>query len=126
MSFFAFQTGDSSRATNDSSPLLGRFRAVPDAQRHGHRGTLLGKKRSFGRGFGLAYGSVFGGMGSGSGSGSDDDSDDGEEGALKRWGKGMSDLWLDPKQPAVARVVDKWWTRWMVLAALPAALVSDV
>jgi len=118
-SFFNFQTGDSSRALNDTSPLLGRFRAVPDAQRQGRRHSLLGRKRSIGRGLGLAYGSVFGGIGAGS----DDDSDD-EDGALKSWGRGIRDLWMEPKQSAVARAVDRWWSRWALLAVLPAALVS--
>ena len=62
--------------------------------------------------------------------GAGDDSDegdlvDGEDmGALKRWGRTQRDLWLEPKQAVVARVVDKWWTRWAVLAVLPAVLVS--
>lgn len=45
-------------------------------------------------------------------------------GPLKRWGRTQRDLWLEPKQAVVARVVDRWWTRWAVLAVLPAVLVS--
>ena len=81
---------------------------------------MLGKKRSIGRGLGLAYGSMFGTIGAGS----DDDSDDEEDGALKSWGRGIRDLWMEPKQSAVARAMDKWWSRWALLAVLPAALVS--
>ncbi|KAG4411702.1 hypothetical protein IFR04_015156 [Cadophora malorum] len=124
-SFFAFQQGTESRAPAiESSPLLGRFRAVPDAQRRARRsnsGGFLGSLTS-GRGLGSRYSLVFGVAGAG------DDSDegdlvDGEDmGALKRWGRTQRDLWLEPKQAVVARVVDKWWTRWAVLAVLPAVL----
>ena len=122
-SFFNFQTGSESRGpATDSSPLLGRFRAVPDVQRIGrrnsYRNSLLGSFTA-GRGFG-----VFG-------NGGGDDSDDGDSietedmGALRRWGRTQRDLWLEPKQAAVARLVDKWWTRWVVLVFLPAALVCE-
>ncbi len=126
-SFFAFQQGTESRApVSESSPLLGRFRAVPDAQRRARRSnsnSLLGSLTG-GRGFGGRYSLVFGNA-------DDNDSDegdlvDGEDmSALKRWGRVQRDLWLEPKQVAVAKVVDKWWTRWAVLAVLPAALVSN-
>jgi hypothetical protein len=119
-SFFNFQVGDSSRAPNpnDSSPLLGRFRAVPQ------RNSVIGRRTSIGRGLGLAYGSVFGGLDGG------EDSEDGEdEGvgggagwtAWRRWGR---DLWMEPKQAAVAKAVNRWYSRWAVLVVLPAALVS--
>jgi hypothetical protein len=120
-SFFNFQQGSEARGGlgTESSPLLGRFRAVPDAQRIGrrnsYRSTLFG---SFaGRGFG--YSRVFG---------DGDESDEGDllehedMGALRRWGRAQRDLWLEPKQAAVGKLVDKWWTRWAVLVILPAAL----
>ena len=73
---------------------------------------------------GFRYGTVL--------SGSDaDDSDDGDivdnedMGRLRRWGRTQRDLWLEPKQAAVGRLVDKWWSRWTVLVFFPAALVSD-
>jgi hypothetical protein len=124
-SFFDFQQGSESRGqANDSSPLLGRFRAVPDAQRIGrrnsYRNSLLG---SFTAGRGFGYGAVFG---------NGDDSDEGDllesedMGALRRWGRTQRDLWLEPKQAAVAKLVDKWWSRWAVLVVLPAALVSNI
>lgn len=119
-SFFNFQQGNENRGpTHDSSPLLGRFRAVPDAQRHGsrsHRNSLLGTWT--GRGSGWGYGTVLGA--------DDDDSDileNEDMGRLKRWGRTQRDLWLEPKQAVVARLVDKWWSRWALLAVLPAALV---
>jgi len=111
-SFFDFQVGDSSRApnNNDSSPLLGRFRAVPQ------RGSV-GRRRSFGRGLGLAYGTVFGVL-------DGEDSEDGDEEGVLSWKRWVKDLWMEPKQGAVARAVNRWWSRWTVLVVLPAALVS--
>ncbi|EKD18185.1 uncharacterized protein L3040_007645 [Drepanopeziza brunnea f. sp. 'multigermtubi'] len=122
-SFFAFQQGTESRApASESSPLLGRFRAVPDAQRQARRSSSHGLLGNFtGRNFGGRYSLVFGNADS-------DDSDEGsllggeDMGALKRWARTQRDLWLEPKQAVVAKVVDKWWTRWTVLAILPAAL----
>lgn len=121
--FFNFQQGHDPRgAASDSSPLLGRFRAVPDAPRRSHRNSLslLGSFTT-GRAFGRGYGGVFG---SGDAAdGSDEEAGEGQ-GLIKRWAKTLRDLWLDPKQTAVRKVVDKWWTRWIVLVVLPAALVS--
>ncbi|TVY25224.1 Uncharacterized protein LHYA1_G006504 [Lachnellula hyalina] len=120
-SFFDFQQGHDPRgATSDSSPLLGRFRAVPDASRRNgaHRNSLslLGSFTT-----GRRYAGVFGNRDTG-----DDSSSEGQDGDAVGVVKGLSrtlrDLWLDPKQAAVARVVDKWWTRWTVLVVLPAAL----
>jgi hypothetical protein len=122
-SFFQFQQGTESRVrlNTDSSPLLGRFRAVPDTS---------GRRRSraySGNGlFGtfnsarIGYEVVFG-----AGS-EDEDSGDEEEhnGVLRRWGRKARDLWLEPKQAAVKRTVDRWWSRWVVLAVMPAALVG--
>jgi hypothetical protein len=115
-SFFTFQTGDSSRAPapNDSSPLLGRFRAVPV---QAHRNSLLGRRRS------LVWGNVFGALGGGADSDDSEDEEDGIRG-VRGWGRLMRDLWLEPKQVAVARAVERWWRRWGLLVVLPAALVS--
>jgi hypothetical protein len=60
-----------------------------------------------------------------------DDSDEGDlldnedMGVFRRWSFTLRDLWLEPKQAAVAKLVDKWWSRWAVLVFLPAALVRD-
>lgn len=127
-SFFAFQQGTESHGSNnDSSPLLGRFRAVPDASRRLHRNSLslLGRfaaGNSFGREIERGYGAVFGGLG---GDGDDDVVEGEDMGALRRWGRVQKDLWLEPKQAAVAKLVGRWWTRWLVLVVLPAALVSS-
>lgn len=115
-SFFDFQQGNETRGpATDSSPLLGRFRAVPDAQRHGnrsHRNSLLGLWT--GRGSGVFNTDEDG----------EDLSDTEDMGRLRRWGRIQRDLWLEPRQAVVARLVDKWWSRWTLLAVLPAALVS--
>ncbi|CAG8958432.1 hypothetical protein HYFRA_00011109 [Hymenoscyphus fraxineus] len=120
-SFFDFQQGrDSHRATSESSPLLGRFRAVPDTHRSGRRRNSL--LPNLGSGLGI-YGGLFGASREGLvDGGSELDSSDDEEGVLRRWTRNSKDIWLEPKQAAVARVVDKWWTRWAVLIVMPAAL----
>ncbi|KAI9648710.1 hypothetical protein NHQ30_003350 [Ciborinia camelliae] len=133
-SFFTFQQGSERLGFHitENSPLLGRFRAVPDThtqhaglhtnlQPHRHRRkSLLGFTVD---GFGGAFG----------GRDDDDEGDvdgctDDEEGFggmhkwMRAWMRGMRDLWLDPKQGAVARLVDSWGWRCVVLAVLPAAL----
>ena len=40
------------------------------------------------------------------------------------WRKNVLDLWVAPRQSAVKRVVNNWWSRWGVLVFLPAVLVS--
>ena len=42
-----------------------------------------------------------------------------------RWRRWVIDLWVDPRQAAVKRMVDKWWSRYGLLVFLPAALVSS-
>jgi hypothetical protein len=119
-SFFNFQQGrDPHGATTDSSPLLGRFRAVPDTQRHGNRGRSNSLLPSFARGYGSLFRSA-----RRDGDDSDGESSDEEDGVLKQWARTSRDLWLEPKQNAVGKVVDKWWSRWAVLIVLPALLVS--
>lgn len=90
----------------------------------GYSGTLFGS-------YGYGYGGVFGGEDD-SPSESEDDDDD-EDGSdvdrhravlLRRCARKLRDLWLEPKQAAVARAIRRWWSRWVVLAVLPAALVS--
>jgi hypothetical protein len=121
-SFFTFQQGADSRGpSHDSSPLLGRFRAVPRS----HRNSLLSFSPT-GRGLGIGYGSLFANR---DGDGDDTDNDDGEGedlGLLSRLGTTMRDLWVEPKQAVVARTVRRWWVRWFVLAVLPALLVSGL
>ena len=119
-SIFTFQQGSESlTGGNDNSPLLGRFRAVPDAanrrDRDGaRRNSLLGTWRG--------YGAVFGGEGEGEGAA--DGGDGLGKGVLSRAGRYVREVWLEPKQGPVGRVVERWWSRWWVLVGLPALLVS--
>lgn len=116
-SFFTFQTGDSSRALSDSSPLLGRFRAVPDSR--SRRASLLRRRSAvWGYGYGAA---AFGSLTS---LGTSDDRGESEGGRVKGWGRNLRDLWLEPKSGMVARAVERWWWRWLLLVGLPAVLVS--
>lgn len=120
-SFFTFQQGSETRGpSTDSSPLLGRFRAVPNAQRLKHRNSLLGR---------LGGTRLYGSFGSGDGGyeeAIDSDDDEVEGSVVRRWGRLMRDLWLEPKQAAVGRLADNWLCRWGVMAVLPAVLVSAV
>jgi hypothetical protein len=120
-SFFAFQQGSERRTafTNETAPLLGRFRAVPDSPRlsGGSGRSLLG--------FNVDRLGAALGVGTSNNESEEDNSEDEGCDGVTKWGKTMKDLWLEPKQSAVARVVDKWWTRWTVLVVLPAALVSS-
>ncbi|RDW82640.1 hypothetical protein BP6252_03752 [Coleophoma cylindrospora] len=119
-SFFTFQQGAEPLANDasDSAPLLGRFRAVPDVQRHGrrsHRNSILNRLSGAG-----IYGS-FGSIGDGSSDGEAIEGDDGLR-WFRRWARALKDLYIEPKQSAVAKVVNVWWSRWLVLIVLPAAL----
>ena len=42
----------------------------------------------------------------------------------RMWRKNVLDLWVEPRQSAVMRVVNSWWRSWGVLVVLPAGLVS--
>lgn len=127
-SFFTFQQGTESRAlraSQDASPLLGRFRAVPGAGAPGRRRqSLLGKRdsilASIGGSVGYGYGTLFG-----SNQDDEDAVDGGEDGNDNgRIIRSLKDLWIQPKQGAVRRVVERWWGRWGMLIILPAAIVS--
>ncbi|KAI3392127.1 hypothetical protein diail_6139 [Diaporthe ilicicola] len=150
---FSFEQGSETRTRypTDSSPLLGRFRAVPrtDARSLGvggggasnRRGSLGLLTRASWRGsVHVGYGALLA-----TGLGDDDESDDDDEdeaaggegcdgaGAVsssrrkaaawcrRRW-KRVDDLWISPKQGAVRRVASVWYSRWFVLVVLPAAL----
>jgi hypothetical protein len=39
------------------------------------------------------------------------------------WQRWVLDIWVNPRQSAVRRVVDKWWSRYAFLVLMPALLV---
>ncbi|XXH05589.1 peroxisome assembly protein (Peroxin-2) [Hypoxylon texense] len=146
------ETGRAARQhASDASPLLGRFRAVPPSRnpRAGQQQQQIGLLSSGGRGsVHVGYGALIAAAGL-EGDYSDEEEDDDEDedadddddggnnrgcgGILRRTGRSwrrfvrlsrrsVRDLWIAPRQPAVKRVVEKWWSRWGVLVFLPAAL----
>lgn len=127
-SIFQFQQGTESRVrpTSDSSPLLGRFRAVPPPRGPRRQTSQLGLF-SNGRGsVHVGYGALV--VGDDDVGHSEDDSDDGlEDGSgLSRldwlWQRWVIDLWVNPRQLAVKRVAERWYTRYGLLVVLPAAM----
>lgn len=132
-SFFQFTQGTESRVRpTESSPLLGRFRAVPPRPGLGRRRSSpldliagrLAERGSVHVGYGAAALAAAGLTGDDD---DDSESDEGLEDGMSKWGRvwqrWVIDLWVDPRQAAVKRVVSKWWTRYGVLVFLPAALV---
>ncbi|WQF87267.1 hypothetical protein CDEST_12281 [Colletotrichum destructivum] len=127
-SFFQFTQGNESRTrpTSDASPLLGRFRAVPqqsDVPGRRRRSSTLGLFASNNRG------SVYVGYGALLSASSLDSYDNGgtrsdweDLSAWERTWCKISDVWVEPKQSAVKGVVDVWWSRYGVLVLMPAAL----
>ncbi|KAK2617054.1 hypothetical protein QQS21_000148 [Conoideocrella luteorostrata] len=133
-SFFQFTQGTESRVRpNDSSPLLGRFRAVPPRPGLSHRRSsqlgLLSDRYSAstndGRGsVHVGYGALVASqLSTDDDDAVDDDDDDGDISILEKvWQTWVMDLWVNPKQTAVKRTVDRWWSRYGMLVFLPAAL----
>lgn len=123
-SFFNFQQGTESHGSaSDSTPLLGRYRAVPGAEgtRRRSRGNSLFENLNRGSIYGWGYEAVFGDTDGASDGG--DLADHEDMGRLRRWRRTQRDLWLEPKQAAVARLIERWPSRWAVLVFLPAILV---
>lgn len=156
-SFFSFQQGSENvqniRYGTETSPLLGRFRAVPrpsDLDRSSSRrprstsqlGLLSAGWRSSVH---VGYGALIAAELEAAEDEEGDDGDDEDEGEgesesdvfspgrtrpsrfarrIRRVAKRINDTWVNPKAGAVRRTVDLWWSRWGVLVVLPAALVS--
>lgn len=153
-SFFSFQQGSETvqniRYGTETSPLLGRFRAVPrpsdDLNRSSSRRTRsssqLGLLSAGWRGsVHVGYGALIAAGLEAAASEEGDDGDDEDESEsdaflpggsrsscfarrIRRIAKRLNDTWVDPKASVVRRTVDLWWSRWGVLVVLPAALVS--
>ncbi|TWU71592.1 hypothetical protein ED733_002505 [Metarhizium rileyi] len=138
-SFFQFKQGTESRVRpNDTSPLLGRFRAVPPrpglAQRRSSQlGLLSGRTSGLSDGRGsvhIGYGALVAAQLAGEQDADADadadaivdDYDDDRSIWEEVWHGWVMDLWVNPKQIAVKRMVDRWWSRYGLLVFLPAAL----
>lgn len=127
--FFQFTQGSESRVRpTDSSPLLGRYRAVPPRPGIGPRrpsspiGLLSNGHDSIHVGYGaLIVAEIEAGLLS-DGSGEDDRAV-GDSKWERLWQSYFIDLFVDPRPSAVKRVVDRWWSRYGLLVFLPAALV---
>ncbi|KAG6141940.1 hypothetical protein E4U22_007217 [Claviceps purpurea] len=141
-SFFQFTQGTESHSRpSDSSPLLGRFRAVPPrpglSRRRSSQLGLLSDHFSSVTGDGrgsvhVGYGALVATQLLNHGNDNNDNNDDdgyamdldGDEAWVgqRLWRRWILDLWVRPKQTAVKRMVDRWWTRYGLLVFLPAAL----
>ena len=142
-SFFSFEQGTESAPrhsyANDASPLLGRFRAVPRTDQNSSYARRIGGGGVGGQLAGMVpwRGSVhigYGALLAQQLEDAEEEDDEGSEGfddedrsLLMHWAHRiwlrMDDLWVSPKQAAVRRVANVWWSRWFVLVVLPAALV---
>ncbi|KAF4460047.1 hypothetical protein FALBO_13181 [Fusarium albosuccineum] len=136
-SFFQFTQGTESHVRpNDSAPLLGRFRAVPPRpsvvpRRPSQLGLLSSAANTFdnrGSVHILGYGAIASSavaaelaQDAASTTSSEDFEDERTvwERAWQRW---VLDIWVDPRQSAVKRVVDTWWSRYGFLVLMPALL----
>ncbi|KAI0474781.1 hypothetical protein F4859DRAFT_514629 [Xylaria cf. heliscus] len=141
---------------DSTSPLLGRFRAVPPRTTPASSSSIFPSRRwqrdpppgstgldllASGRGsVHIGYGALIAaGLDDGGEDGDedwdsdDDDSDeDGGHKALRlariwrrtvrKSSRNIEDLWVAPRQGAVRRVVETWWSRWGLLVILPAVL----
>ncbi|KAJ4997435.1 hypothetical protein K4K48_006904 [Colletotrichum sp. SAR 10_66] len=126
-SFFQFTQGNESRTrfTSDSSPLLGRFRAVPqdsDVSGRRRRSSTLGLFSNNRGSVHVGYGALLSAAGL-------DNNDDGADrvdledlSLWQRTWRRIVDVWVEPKQSAVKKVVDVWWSRYGCLVLMPAAL----
>lgn len=158
-SFFSFEQGSESRArppASDTSPLLGRFRAVPrdtgigtrSSNRRGSLGLLTRASWRDSVHVGHGYGALLAagledlqqqqqhqhqhhqrrhcGDSSSDDDYNDDLFEDENEAAWLRWcrrrWRRVDELWINPRQAAVRRVTKVWWSRWLALVVLPAAL----
>lgn len=135
--FFQFTQGTESRVRpTDSSPLLGRYRAVPPRPGIGQRrpssplGLLSSHYENGRESIHVGYGALIvaeieaarlGSLGN-SGIG-DDEALAGMSRWERLWQGYFIDLFVDPRPSAVKRVVDRWWSRYGLLVFLPAALV---
>ncbi|KAH0536580.1 hypothetical protein FGG08_006564 [Glutinoglossum americanum] len=111
--FFSFQQGTESRVRQDQeSPLLGRFRALPAGDRRSRRRSVGDLFAGFRR-----HSVNYGTLGDGTG-----DGDIQEEGMQWSGVSKVKYLFVEPREDAVKAVVERWWSRWMLLILLPAGI----
>lgn len=143
--FFSFQQGsetNQARQNAETTPLLGRFRAVPRPQQPGLPGLSPRRSRSASAAhLSLLSAGYRGSVHVGYGAlltaeledGDDDDWDEEEYYALdgrwerlvwwsRRLWKKMEHTFITPKGVVVKRTVDLWWSRWTVLVVFPALM----
>ncbi|KAK3950301.1 hypothetical protein QBC32DRAFT_376614 [Pseudoneurospora amorphoporcata] len=153
--FFSFEQGSEraqGRYQNESTPLLGRFRAMPGGpgrrrESDDHQGLLsAGWRGSVHVGYGALMAAAAEGGGEFDDSGSEDEDDSEGDGMLdsgflgagtiqgrtltrrvmlKKFNRARRRLyytWVHPKASVIRRVVEPWWSRWFVLVILPAFL----
>ncbi|KAJ4414152.1 hypothetical protein N0V85_003270 [Neurospora sp. IMI 360204] len=153
--FFSFEQGSEraqGRYQNESTPLLGRFRAMPGGpgrrrESDDQMGLLTaGWRGSVHVGYGALMAAAAEGDGEYDDSGSEDEDDSEGDGMLDSGFLGAGTLhgstltrrvmikklnrarrrlyytWVDPKASVIRRVVEHWWSRWFVLVVLPAVL----
>ncbi|KAI0158253.1 hypothetical protein GGR57DRAFT_459656 [Xylariaceae sp. FL1272] len=146
--FFPFTPGtESGRASryqtaDSTSPLLGRFRAVPRSSNPAPRSSRAGSVSLLSA---VGRGSVHVGYGALVAAGLDSEeednfwssaSEDEQDGdarpvqrVVKLWRRtarttrrNVENLWVAPRHGAVRRVVESWWSRWGLLVFMPAIL----
>lgn len=127
-SFFQFTQGNESRTrfTSDSSPLLGRFRAVPqdsDVSGRRRRSSTLGLFSNNRGSVHVGYGALLSAAGLDNHDNGADRVDLEDLSLWQRTWRRIVDVWVEPKQSAVKKVVDVWWSRYGCLVLMPAALV---
>lgn len=139
-SFFQFTQGTESHHArpSDSSPLLGRFRAVPPRpglgqNRYGQLGLFGDRLAANGGGRGsvhVGYGVLVAAeLEAAQQEEEEEGHDDHEDNRPPRWKRSWRaytlDLWVVPRHSAVRKVVDAWWSRYGLLVLLPAILVRQ-
>ncbi|POS86570.1 hypothetical protein EPUL_002074, partial [Erysiphe pulchra] len=124
-SFFNFQEdAESGGPVNETTPLLGRFRAVPNTNRSFGKNSYTHRIPQEFSGFGKQSVSSLNIHINSTRRYSHDSCASGVKdlGRLKRWGKILKSLLLEPEPKTVRNFVEKWWSRWVILIILPSVL----
>lgn len=128
-SFFNFQEdAESGGPVNETTPLLGRFRAVPNTNRSLGKNSFTRRISPELSGFKLQSADYLNIHINAARRFSHESCASGakDPGRLKRCGKILKNLLLEPEPKTVRKFVEQWWSRWVVLIILPSALVSCI